>query len=509
MNKLKLITLLILCWHFPLCTEENEKQKYIIAVSEFKFENATSRYSAYTKIVPQMFLSYLEGKAQKLELLDEKKARALIKAGSDKLKLIKERDVLMKEKDNIFFSIEAEKVKKQKREKLKKQIENKEIEIKKADIEIKVSENKFYDEKDIKEIALWKNGESLYSYDEPNDLAYSLQKDGISALVSGTLKDVSGYLILKVRFETGLKGVPIHTFTEAGKYEEIEDMVKKISSQIYTVIQNTREIKLFFDVLPKEAKIYIDGNIIEDLTKPITLHEGKYSIEASCKDYITSTKNIILKEKNYYKLKINLKKENNIALAFALKDKGDMFVNTRYYGLSDMQLKLPYQTTAIEVEKDKIHTYVFLDKDKIPINEFTQNMIVHLNQKETKRIVERQRKIMYWSLGALYVALPAYLILNGIYSDRKIAFDNGRLANTTENIQNIKNLSIANTTIQSVAIVAGINYFIQLVIYLVFSDRALPKQPKILKDKVHEDIYEIKEEASQDKEKTNENNKTQ
>ena len=186
-----------------------------------------------------------------------------------------------------------------------------------------------------------------------------------------------------------------------------------------------------------------------------------------------------------------------------------MFVNTRYYGLSDMQLKLPYQTTAIEVEKDKIHTYVFLDKDKIPINEFTQNMIVYLNQKETKRIVERQRKIMYWSLGALYVALPAYLILNGIYSDRKIAFDNGRLANTTENIQNIKNLSIANTTIQSVAIVAGINYFIQLVIYLVFSDRALPKQPKILKDKVHEDIYEIKEEASQDKEKTNENNKTQ
>ena len=70
-------------------------------------------------------------------------------------------------------------------------------------------------------------------------------------------------------------------------------------------------------------------------------------------------------------------------------------------------------------------------------------------------------------------------------------------------------MSIANTTIQSVAIVAGINYFIQLVIYLVFSDRALPKQPKILKDKVHEDIYEIKEEASQDKEKTNENNKTQ
>ncbi|MGP1439547.1 MAG: hypothetical protein ACTTJ3_02270, partial [Treponema sp.] len=127
-------------------------------------------------------------------------------------------------------------------------------------------------------------------------------------------------------------------------------------------------------------------------------------------------------------------------------------------------------------------------------NETAQAMVVRLNQKETKKLVERQRKIMYWSLGTLYAILPAYLILNGVYSDKALAFNDGRLAQTQENAQNIKNLSVANITLQSLAIVAGINYFIQLVVYLVFSDRAIPRQPKIVNiDNPKHDISELQE----------------
>ena len=323
-----------------------------------------------------------------------------------------------------------------------------------------------------------------------------MQKAGISAIVSGTLRDVSGYLVLKVRLETGLKDVPYYDFTEAGRYADAENMVEKIATQIYTVIQNTREIKVFFDVTPKNAKVYIDSNIIEDFSKPITLHEGQYTVEASCEEYSTSTKTIVLGERNYYKLKINLKKENTALLAFNIEGKPDLFFKTRYYGTAPTQLKLPYQSTVLEFEKDKVNTYILLDKDKIPINEVAQSMVVKLNMRETKKLVERQRKVMYWSLGALYAILPAYLILNGVYSDKALAFSDGRLAQTQENAQNIRNLSVANITLQSLSIVAGINYFIQLIVYLVFSDRAIPRQPKIVNiDKPKHDITELQEET--------------
>ncbi|MGP1438996.1 MAG: PEGA domain-containing protein, partial [Treponema sp.] len=444
--------------------------------------------------------SYLEGKANRLESLSEKKMRALMKASSNKLRLIRERSKLIQEMDTLFLAIESEKTKATKILKLEQRIKEKEREIEKANIDVKIADNKFYDSNEVKKVVLWQGGKTLYKHDETTNLAYSLQKAGISAIVSGSLKDVSGYLVLKVRFETGLKGVPQHDFTEAGRYSDVENMVKKIATQIYTVIQNTREIKVFFDVQPKNAKVYIDSNIIEDFSKPITLREGQYTVEASADEYSTSTKTIVLADKNYYKLKINLKKENTALLAFNIEGKPELFFKTRYYGTSPTQLKLPYQSTVVEFEKDNVHTYVLLDKDKIPINEAAQGMVVRLNQKETKKLVERQRKIMYWSLGALYTILPAYLILNGIYSDKALAFNDGRLAQTQENAQNIKNLNVVNITLQSLAIVAGINYFIQLIVYLVFSDRAIPRQPKIVNiDEAKHDITELPEEPIIDK----------
>ncbi len=458
---------------------EEVKSEWVIAVAEFKFENSKPMYASYSKIVPRMFLTYLEGKGKHIETMSEQKMRSLMKVSSKKLKLIREREQLIKDKDNLFFSIESHKSKQARLEKIEKQISDKEAELEKAELEIKIQDNKFYDEKKLKNVVLWREGKDLYNYDETRDLGFALQKDGISAILRGSLRDASGYLIIKVQFETGLKGVKVHEFVEAGRYSDAEELVRRISSQIYSVIQSTKEIKVFFDVSPQDAKVYIDGNIVSDFSKPMFLHEGEYTVEASAEEHVSSTKVVLLKDKKYYKLKVKLKRENHALLAFNIDGKPDLFFKTRYYGTGATQLKLPYQTTVVEFENGKTHTYVLLDKEKIPISEFPQNMVVKLNQKETKKLIETQRKVMYWSLAAFYAVLPAYLIVDSVYNDKKQSFADGRLEQTAKNAQNIKDLGTASVTMQSFAIVAGINYFIQLVVYLVFSDRAIPRVPRM------------------------------
>lgn len=478
-----------------LVFSQEKNNEWVVAVSQFKFENASAVYSSYSKTVPEMFLTYLNGKAHRIESLSEKKMRALMRASSNRLKLIKEREKLIGEKDSLFLSIDSEKNKKIKLKKLEKQIKDKEIEIEKSEIDIKIADNKFYDEKKAEDVVLWKSGETLYQYDESRDLGYALQKDGISAVVLGSLRDASGYLVMKVTFATGLKGVPSYSFTEAGRYVDAEKMVEKIASQIYTVIQNTRAIKLFFDVSPENAKIYIDGEVITDFSKPVSLHEGEYKIEAVADEYVTSTKTILLKDKNYYKLKIRLKRENSTILAFSVAGEPDVFFKTRYYGSAQEKLKMPYASTVLEFEKKGVRTYVLLDKEKIPMTETPKNMIVRLNQKETKKLVERQRRVMYWSLGAFYAVLPAYLILNSVYNDKKSSFNDGRLAQTAENEKKIRDLGVASTTMQSIAIVAGLNYFAQLITYLVFADRAIPREPKIvMMEDAKYDVLELEKE---------------
>lgn len=475
---------------------EETKNTWVIAVSEFKFENSKPIYASYSKIVPKMFLTYLEGKGRHIETFSEQKMRALMKVSSKKLKLIREREKLIKDKDELFLAIESQKNKKAKLEKLEKQIRAKEAEIEKAELEVKIYNAKFYDEKNLKNVVLWRGGE-LYNYDATRHLGYALEKDGISAIVRGTLRDASGYLVMKVRFETGLKDVKVYEFVEAGKYSDAEELVRRISSQIYSVIQSTKEVKVFFDVSPQDAKVYIGGEPVSDFSKPMLLHEGEYTVEASAEEYVSSTKVVLLKDKKYFKLKVNLKKEHHALLAFNIEGEPDLFFKTHYYGTSPVQLKLPYHTTVVEVENGKAHTYVLLDKEKIPMSEFPQNMVVKLNQKQTKMLVERQRKVMYWSLGVFYALLPTYLIVNSVYNDKKQSFAEGRLEQTAKNEKNIKNLQVASVSMQSLAIASGVNYFIQLVVYLVFADRAIPRLPKVKGlDVPRYDISEVKAESS-------------
>ena len=90
----KHLVILFLFFSFFLFADDTE---WILAVSEFNFETSNAMYESYSKIIPEMFLSYLEGKANRLESLSEKKMRALMKAGSNKLKLIRERAKLIQE----------------------------------------------------------------------------------------------------------------------------------------------------------------------------------------------------------------------------------------------------------------------------------------------------------------------------------------------------------------------------------------------------------------------------
>ncbi len=472
---------------------EEKENEWVLAVAQFEFENADPIYASYSKTVPEMFLTYLNGRAYRIQSLSEKRMRELMKVGSKRLKLIREREKLIEEKDSLSLSIVSEKEKKKKLKNLAKQIKDTESEIEKTAIDIKIVENKFYDEKRAEPLTLWKEGESLYKYDEHRDLGYTLQKDGISAIILGSLRDASGYLVMKVSLDTGFKGVPSYSFTEAGRYSDIEKMVQKIASQIYTVIQNTKEIKVFFDVSPEHAKVYIDGEVVNDFSKPVRMYEGEYKIEAVADDYITSTKTVLLKDKNYYKLKIRLKRENSTLLAFNIEGEPDVFFKTRYYGSTQQQLQMPYRSSVVEFEKNGVRTYVLLDKEKIPVTEAPKSMILHLNQKETKKLVDRQRRVMYWSLGVFYALLPTYLILGSVYNDRKLSLADGRLPQTAENEKKINSLSRATVAMQSLTIVAGINYFAQLIVYLVFSDRAIPKEPKILvmKEAKH-DVDELK-----------------
>ena len=287
-------------------------------------------------------------------------------------------------------------------------------------------------------------------------------------------------MVITAYLDMGIPGMKVHEFSGAGRYNDVEKVVEMMVRQIYTIIQNTKEVKVFFDVSPKNAKVYIDGELIRDFSKPIMLREGFYQIGASAQDYVEETKKLELKNKDAYTLKINLKKEESMAIGFNLKSASpNLFFKSQYSIRIPGIITIPKMKSIFEFEEKGVHTFGVLDPVNNPFSsQNVQNMIVKLNKKNVKDSIETQRKILYWSLGALYISLPITMILKSKVDDQVYAFKNKKLPYTQSEVDRINKLGRIQNVFQGVTIALGVNYFIQLIIYLVKADRALPRKIK-------------------------------
>ena len=87
---------------------------------------------------------------------------------------------------------------------------------------------------------------------------------------------------------------------------------------------------------------------------------------------------------------------------------------------------------------------------------------------------------MYWSLGAFYVSLPIFMILQGLTADMASAAADSRLGSDTTVRNKYRALFISTAVMQGITIGLGINYVVQLGLYLHAADQSIPKEARKL-----------------------------
>ena len=83
---------------------------------------------------------------------------------------------------------------------------------------------------------------------------------------------------------------------------------------------------------------------------------------------------------------------------------------------------------------------------------------------------------MYWSLGAFYAALPIFMILQGITADMASAAADSHLRVTEDVEKTYRTLVTASVVVGGLTIGLGINYAVQLGLYLYAADQSIPKE---------------------------------
>lgn len=454
---------------------------WVLAFSEFTCERIAEPYQSYSRIVPELLQQYLRDDTARRIPLEEKKARALLELSEKKLKALAELEQVQLKRDKIFLSTVPEKEKSRKRKKLDAEIAKKKKEIARYQADIKIESLKATYDNDarLKKLIVWNEGK-LFTANKEKSLAVDLRDNKIQALISGTVKDVSGYVVITANLQTGLVKVPEISVTEAGAYEDLDSIVNVVANRLYASLQSLPERKIFFVLEPENAVVFINENEITDVTKPLSVYAETLNVFVTAEGYKPAERTFTLGKQKSYRMRIHLQKTDSLNISVAVPKDTTVYSHTKKLepektDTDTPQITVEKKETILEFEnKDGIRTFVLLDPDRFKVSQSVKELRVKLNTESTKVKIEKQRSIMYWSLAAVYLSLPPTLIVAGIRNDKLNAFNTGRIAPTAANIKEINNLVTASHVMIGISSALAVNYLIQVIIYLVKADAALP-----------------------------------
>ncbi len=454
----------------------SEETGWVLAAEPFTSVGVSPVYEDFSKVIPQLLLAGIGGIGTRRILNTEKKSRESLLMSQERIRLIKERSSLIFTRDRILLSSDPDLVKLRKTNDAEKAIVKKEAEIRAQDEKIKqfLAENLTGDSSESR-ITLWKSGTDLYTRKSESSLLSSLTADKISALITGSLEDIAGYMYVTVQVETGIDTLSFTSVAEAGSYEDIETLVTSLTARLIPEIANSKTVHLRIALQPDDASLFVDGRLVTDASIPVAVFSGTHVINASAAGYASAEKKAVFDSADTFAVTIALEKENLVSVSFnTAKISGSLFMHIRYFGETPLTITVPPLPAIGELVAGDIHTYFIFAPDRLTGKD-NLAMTVKPNGITTEKRIASQRSVLYWSLGALYLSLPLSMLSAGIYNNMYQAYVDDKLPLTKSTVNGINNWSQIAIVTRGISIGLGLNTVFQLVRYFIAAEQATPK----------------------------------
>jgi len=452
------------------------RPKWIITAEEFPMDGVPPVYAAYSTVIPGLLLDGIAGIQSRMVFADERQARTMKDLSEKRLKLVQDRAKLLLERDKIILSDDSSGTKGKKRRDLNRDIKAKDAELDSIDetIGVKMAEDRIVDNEEAP-IEIWKKGAELYKRAADISLAGSLLKDGISAVITGKIRDIGGYMFVEATIDTGYGGTPSVTVSEAVPYEDLEIVVSLLVSRLLPGMTNRVPVRLNVDLEPESARLFIDGRLIQDTSIPITVFSGEHTMSSSAQGFLSSERTARFEGRDTFNVRIRLEEEKLVSVTFDTKRMpADIFFHTKYLGETPEEVSLPSFPTIGEAISEGGKTYFLFSPEAIEGMD-SPRLTIRDNKRDTGKSIERQRNILYWSLGLLYISLPVSMLSYGIAENKYRAWQDGKFQNDDEIVDDINTWTRVSNISKWVSVGLGANFAFQLVRYIIAANQTIPK----------------------------------
>ncbi len=480
--------------------------QFSIEESIFSTDAEKSSLEIISTQLPSLILDSLPLNLNRTVSPEETFERDLYKIKKERQSLYTSLISQIKTRDALIFSYSGMELKK----KIESSKNNIESSIKKIE-ESNESENKLIEkfksdkkkESKISSVVLYQN-DSTKLFDLENSKSKEKVSSSIHGLITGKIIHYGDYVKVESSLTLYPEGKVLATAKEVGLISEVEFIANSIMNQFLSSIINEELVQTDILIYPPEAGenavIFIEDYVLRGKSISTNFTPGEHSVRVESPGYETvyfSHNYLAGKNKT---ISVNMKKIENIETYFMIKEKkeksqydlsSEIYLNSLYLGNSPISVLISDKTYIGEVvsntNSDNYSFFILkngynsenLNNYKTKENENIVALKVDIPEPKenlSKRI-DKSRKRMYWSYGGLILSLPLHYFAKGNYD---LCEENSSIVDPGS-LQTWK--TVSNVTMYT-AIGAGVNFLVQLILYLVDANKVVPEiiEPKLINE---------------------------
>lgn len=478
--------------------------KFLVEDSSFTTEAEKSGLNIVSTQLPSLILDAIPINLNRTVYPEEIFQRDLYKIEKDRQSFYSSLTSQIKNRDTLIFSYTGKD--------LEKKIESSEKNI--LSYVQKIEESKtsefqliknFYSDKKqrpkICSVVLYQNDSSkLFDY-ENSKSKEKVNSVSIHGLITGKIISYGEYMKVESSLTLYPEGKVLVTAKEVGLVSEVEFIANSIMNQFLSSIINENLVQTEIFIYPQEAGekavVFIEDLVLRGKSVSTKFTPGEHSIRIESPGYET-----IYFSHNYLPgedktISINMKKIENLETYFTIDNKkqnsqfdlsSEVYLNSLFLGNSPISVLINNKTYLGEVvsNSDKKLSSFFVLKNGYNSSNLQNTNVdegelvsLHVELPEAKydlsKRIDKSRKRMYWSYGGLILSLPIFYFAKGNY---EICQENSLIVDDVS----LQNWKTASDVSMYTLIGSGINFFVQLVLYLIDANRVVPKtiEPKII-----------------------------
>ena len=468
---------------------------WVLSSCEFSLSSAEagSVEKQVASLLPSLILEHIITDTDRFIPREEALDRALDASKTERLSLFLQLSKEVKTRDSVFLIESSSRAKKKKISASEKKIKELKDEIEEN---IKAEETLInsYSTADYSEgmenIVLYKNSpSSLFKASDDKlsvdsrEFAKEIEREGINALIRGSVIAFSGYISVTVDLYTFPLARKIATVTDVSSISDLTLISRRIAFSLMPHINNSSEVKLIFDITPQEAMdnlhIMVDSFITEPVDNALNLPSGLHTLQISSEGYITQTVSYNFCDSKVFYVRANLKE--NASGTFTLHIKNPIEGSGIYASGS---LLKEANDNSIEINGKNVLGQVVLKGDEdgsfltgffyIPQEKQTEDAIVSINPKVQDRasLIDERRIWMYRGYTALMLSLPFTFYSIGTFNSLYYGYRTGGVE-----LSDVYKWNTLRYVSAGISVAAGGFFVFELVRYLIAANSVLPVSP--------------------------------